>query len=187
MSDVVNKFKKLGNITHRAISALGVLSANGNADTLYTAADVTEKMISSLGFVSFTDKEHSEMTNIVSVSLNQASKKRNNDLFKSNKKIRPVYATRKHLKSSVGYRIGRPMKYVDLNEIREGNEILKNPTQSCKDVFEVISNTNDLNRLFEIQEAINARTKEIFEDYKLEILKMSNAMIKFKDIMKNID
>ena len=187
MSDVVEKFKSIGSVTHRAISALGVLSASGNPDTLYTAADVTERMISSLGVVSFTDEEYSEMLNIVSVSLNQASKKRNNDLFKSSKKIRPVYVTRKHLKSSAGYRIGRPMKHVDLNEIREGNEILKNPTQSCNNIFEVISNTKDLNRLFEIQEAINARTKEIFEEYKLEILKMSDAMIKFKDIMKNID
>lgn len=185
-SDYVTKFKELSNGTQRAILTLGVLTTNGMSTQFYTAADVTERMVKDVGLGFCTDKDFFKLSSLVSVLLAQVLRSGNkSQVVRSNVKITPIYCTRPNVKSSYGFRIGMPLKTKSREDFREAKQLTENPVVGA-DIFEVINNTNNYQQLMRIQEALNKRSAELFEEYKHEVLKMSDKMIKFKDMIKDL-
>lgn len=143
-------------------------------------------MVKDVGLGFCTDKDFFKLSNLVSVLLAQVLRSGNKSaVVRSNVKITPIYCTRPNVKSSYGFRIGMPLKTKSREDFREAKQLTENPVVGA-DIFEVINNTNSYQQLMHIQEALNKRTIELFEEYKLEVLKMSDKMIKFKDMIKDL-
>lgn len=186
MSEYISKFKELGNCTQRIILTVGVLTTGGKSTQFYTAADITERLVKDIGLGSCTDEDFFKLSNLVSALLAQVLKSKNkSEVVRSGMKIAPIYCTRPNVKSSYGFRIGMPLKTMSREDFREAKQLTENPVVGA-DIFEVINNTNSYQQLMHIQEALNKRTIELFEEYKLEVLKMSDKMIKFKDMIKDL-
>lgn len=186
MADYVEKFKKLGNLTQRALIALGVLSSNGSTDQFFTAADVTEKLITDSKIGHPTDEEFFELNQKVVLSLRQSEiGGKRKDLYASKKKVTPTICTRKNVKSSTGYRMGMPVTAaVTQDDVRSSNLARENPKQIS--ISDIIKNTNDFNTLVAMASEVNERIKLLFQEYRDEHLGMADKLAKVKQLTKDL-
>lgn len=184
VSDQMQRFNRLGNLTKRSVTAIGVLTSNGKPDSFFTATDVAEKIIEASKLGEFADEDFFIISNKVNACINQAFKIGSNNLMRCSKKILPVICKRKNAKTSFGFRIGLPsMKTKE--ELHEGYNLLKNPPIYSE--INTIKDITDIPFLLKLQTDISARIEELYGNMKNENYQLRDKISKFKRVMKDLE
>lgn len=183
-----DRFKKMGNLTLRAVTALGVLSSNNKSNVFFTSADITEHLVSTSGLGDWDDKSFFTLCSLVSTSMYQSyHSEKQKDVWRTDKKIPPRNCTRKNVKSSYGYRCGLPVeeKAVNKDDVVSALNACKNPG-TC-DMLADVRNCNDYKVLLNLQIEIAARLEFIFNDKETAMLSLRDKVATVKRLAKSLD